>query len=86
VSQSSCTSWRDRPDLVGEVDQGLAALLLLDLAGAGQQRVEVAVFVDQGRGGLDADARAPGHVVDAVAAQGLDVDHLVGVTPNFSTT
>ena len=29
-------------DLVGVVDQGLAALGLLDLAGAGQQRVEVA--------------------------------------------
>ena len=64
-------------DLVGEVDQGLAALVLLDLAGAGQQRLEVAVLVDQGRGGLDPDARGARHVVDGVAAQGLDVDHLV---------
>ena len=66
-----------QPDLVGEIDQGLAALVLLDLARAGQERVEIAVFVDQQGRGLDADARRAGHIVDAVAAQGLDVDHLV---------
>ena len=67
-----------QPDLVGEVDQGLAALVLLHLAGAGQQGVEVAILVDQQGGGLDADAGGAGHIVGAVAAQGLDVDHLVG--------
>jgi hypothetical protein len=66
-----------QPDLVGEGDQGLAALLLLHLAGPGQQGVEVAVLQDQRRSRLDADARRARHVVDAVAAQGLDVDHLV---------
>ena len=32
------------PRLFGEIDQGLAPLVLLDLAGAGQERVEIAVF------------------------------------------
>ena len=36
--------------------QHLAPLRLLDLAGARQQRVEIAVFLDQLRRGLDADA------------------------------
>ncbi len=67
-----------QPHLVGEIDQGLAALVLLDLAGARQEGVEVAVFVDQQGGGLDPDARRARHVVDAVAAQGLDVHHLLG--------
>ena len=45
------------------LDQRLAALWLLDLAGAQQQRLEVAIFDDQLRGGLDADPRHPRHVV-----------------------
>ena len=47
----------------GVLDQRLAALLLLDLAGARQQRFEVAVFDDELRRGLDADAGHAGHVV-----------------------
>ena len=53
------------------------------LAGAGEKRVEVAVFVDQGRGGLDADARRARHVVDAVATQRLDVDDLLRRHPEL---
>ncbi len=58
---------RDQPlgdarDL-GIVDQGLAALVLFDLAGARQQRFEVAIFADQLRRGLDADAGHARHVV-----------------------
>jgi hypothetical protein len=45
------------------LDQRLAALRLLDLAGARQQRLEVAIFDDQLRSGLDADPRHPRHVV-----------------------
>ncbi|TMJ30355.1 MAG: DNA polymerase I, partial [Alphaproteobacteria bacterium] len=43
--------------LLGEVDQRLTALLLLDLAGARQQRFEIAVLGDQLCGGLDPDPR-----------------------------
>ncbi len=45
------------------LDQRLAALRLLDLAGAQQQRLEVAIFDDQLRGGLDADPGHTRHVV-----------------------
>ena len=60
------------------VEQGLAALRLLDLAGAGEKRVEVAVLADELGGGLDADAGGAGDVVDGVAGQRLDVDDAVG--------
>ena len=60
--------------LLGIVDQGLAALVLLDLAGARQQRFKVAIFADQLCGGLDADARHARHVVAGIADQRLDLD------------
>ena len=63
--------------LVGELDQVLAPLVLLDLGGAFEQRVEVAIFPDQLGAGLDADAGDARHVVDAVAGKRLDLDHLV---------
>ena len=66
----------DEFDVLG-VGQRLAALRLLDLAGAREQRVEIAVFADQLRGGLDADARRAGHVVGRIAGERLDVDDLV---------
>ena len=72
------TSSRESARLVGELDQLLAALGLLDLAGARQQRVEVAVLVDQLGRRLDADARHARHVVDRIAGQRLHVDDLVG--------
>jgi hypothetical protein len=50
--------------LIGKLDEVFAALVLLDLRRAGQQRVEVAVFVDQKGGGFYADAGHAGHVVD----------------------
>ena len=62
--------------LVGVLDQRLAPLRLLDLGGAGQQRFKVAVFVDELRRGLDADARHARHVVDTVAGQCLHFDDL----------
>ena len=65
------------PDLVGKVDQGLAALRLLDLVGMLQKIVEIAIFVDQQGRSFDADPRRAGDVVDTVAGQGLHVDHLV---------
>ncbi len=72
-----------QPRLVGVLDQGLAPLLLLDLAGAGEQRFEIAVFADELGRGLDADARHPGHVVGGIADQRLDLDHLVGRDTEF---
>ena len=48
---------------LGIVDQRLPALVLLDLAGALEQRFQIAVFADQLRRGLDADARHARHVV-----------------------
>ena len=70
--------------LLGDADQPrvllqrLASLGLLDLARALQQRFEVAVFGDQLRGRLDADAGCARHVVGGVTGQRLHVDHLVG--------
>ena len=57
------------------VDQGLAALGLLDLLGARQQRLQIAVFLDQQGGGLDADAGRARHVVDRIAGQRLHIHH-----------
>ncbi len=56
----------------------LAPLGLLDLVGPLEQRVEVAVLVDQLGGGLDADARHARHIVGGIAGQRLHVDDLVG--------
>ncbi len=64
--------------LVGIVDDRLPAFLLLDLAGAGKQRVEVAELFEKLRGGLLADARHARHVVDGIAHHRLQVDHLFG--------
>ena len=55
-----------------------AALGLLDLAGARQQRLDIPIGVDQLGRGLDPDARHARHVVDRVAAERLHLDHLVG--------
>ena len=63
------------PDLFGMIDQGFAPLGLLDLLRALQQRFQIAEFVDQQGGGLDADPGRTGHIVDTVARQSLHIDH-----------
>ena len=63
--------------LIGELDQVLAALLLLDLGRSFEQRFEVAIFGDELGGCLDADAGDAWHIVHRVARQRLDVDDLV---------
>ena len=63
---------------LGILLQRLAPLGLLDLAGAVQQRLEVAVLVDELGRGLHADAGHARHVVGRIAGQRLDVDDLVG--------
>ncbi len=65
------------PRLVGEFDQRLAALRLLDLLGPGEQGFEIAIVLDQRRRGLDADAGDARHVVGGVADQRLDVGDLL---------
>ena len=64
-------------------DQRLAALLLLDLAGAREQRFQIAVFADQLRRGLDADAGHARYVVGGIADQRLHLDDLLGRHAEF---
>ena len=63
--------------LIGEGDEVLAALGLLDLRGPRQHLIQIAVGVDQLRRRLDADPRDARHVVGRVPGQRLDIDHLV---------
>ena len=65
-------------DLFGIVEQGFAPLGLLDLARAGQERIQIAVFLDQQGGGFQPDPRRARHVVDRISGQGLHIDHAVG--------
>ena len=76
---TSVTSFFDRRDEFDalRVGQRLAALGLLDLAGACEQRVEIAIFIDELRGGLDADAARARHIVGRIAGERLHVDDLV---------
>ena len=70
-------------DLVAFLDQGLAALGLLDLFGAVEKLFERAEFVDQKRGGLDADAGRAGDVVDAITGQCLHIDDAIRADAEF---
>ena len=72
-----------QPRLVGILDQAFAAFLLLDLAGAGEQGFQVAIFADELRRGLDADAGNARDVVGRIPDQRLDLDHLVGRNAEF---
>ena len=49
-----------QPRLVGESDETLSPLRLGDLGGAGEQRVEIAIFVDEQRRGLTPMPGTPG--------------------------
>ena len=60
------------------LDQGFAALGLLDLARPGQQAFDIAVSVDQFGRRLDADAAHARHIVGGIAGQRLHLHHLVG--------
>ena len=65
-----------QPRLVGEMNEVLAPLLLLDLRRPREQGFEIAELVDQERGGLNSDARHARHVVGRIADQRLHLDHL----------
>ena len=60
-------------DLRAVVDQGLAALGLLDLIGAVQKLLQRSVFLDQLRGGLDTDARRARHVIHRIPRERLHI-------------
>ena len=66
-----------QPGVVGVRLQHLAALLLLDLGGAGQKLVQRSVLGEKLRRRLGSDGRHARHVVGAVAHQRLQLDHLV---------
>ena len=63
------------------LDQRLAAFRLFYFGRAGEQCFEIAISVDQLGRGLDPDAGDTGNVVNAVAAQRLDVDHALRPDP-----
>jgi hypothetical protein len=65
-----------QPRLVGERDQILAPLVLLDLRGAREQRFEIAELVDEQRRGLHSDPWHARHVVRRIADQRLHLDDL----------
>ena len=71
------------PRLPGILDQRLAPLRLLDLAGALEQRFQIAIFDDQLGRGLDADPRHTRHIVGRIARQRLHLDHLFGRHAEF---
>ena len=60
------------------IGQDLAPLRLLDLARAGKELVEVAIFIDELGGGFQADAAGPRHIVGRIAGQRLHVDDFFG--------
>ena len=70
------TSVLRQPRLVGEADEILAPLVLLDLGGACEERFQVAEFVDEEGRGLHPDARHAGNVVRGIADQRLHLNHL----------
>ena len=70
-------------DLFAHVDEGLAALGLLDFFGAVEKGFEIAEFVDQERGGLDADPGRAGHVIDRIPGERLHIHHAVGEDTEF---
>ena len=67
-----------QPRLLGILDQRLASLGLLDLAGPGQEGFEVAILGDELGRRLHPDAGHARHIVDRIADQGLHVDDLLG--------
>ncbi len=56
--------------------EDFAAFWLFDLAGASQQRIEIAIFIDELCRGLDADAARARHIIGRITGERLDVDHL----------
>ena len=71
------------PGLVSELDKVFSPLVLFDLASARQQRIQIAIFVNQKSSRLDADAWNPWHVIHAVTSKGLHINDFVGLDTKF---
>ncbi len=69
--------------LLSELDEVLAALLLLDGVGLCQKAIQIAKLVDEQSGGFEADARDAGHVINAIASERLHFDDLFRANAKF---
>ncbi len=69
--------------ILGMIDQRLPALRLLDLGRMQQHGFEIAIRADQLGRGLRPDAGHARHIVDAVADQRLNLDHLLRTDAEF---
>ena len=56
---------------------------MLDFTGPRQQRVEVAIVVNELRCGLDANAGDTGHIVGRITGKGLNINHFVRADAKF---
>ena len=72
-----------QPRLFGVVDQSWRRFGCLISLACCQQVFEIAIGDDELGGGLGTDPRHAGHIVDAVADQRLDFDHLIGADTEF---
>ncbi len=55
--------------LLGKLDQVFPSLVLFDLARAGKQGFQIAIFINKERGCFDADTRDAGNIVSTVACE-----------------
>ncbi len=69
--------------LVCEFNQVLPTFGLFDFFSTRQQRIHVAIFIDQQCGGLHTNTGNTRNIVGAVASKRLYVDHLVGADPEL---
>ena len=86
MSFFNVTSWREMRALSALAMMVLAPFLLLDLAGAGKQRVEIAELFQQLRRRLRSDAGHARHVVDESPVIACRSIIFSGGTPHFSIT
>ena len=70
-------------DQLGIAHQRLAAFGLRNFPRPRQQRFQIAEFLDQQGGGLDANARRARHVINRIPGQRLHIDHAVRGYPEF---
>ena len=69
---------RDADEFDGfRIGQRLAPLRLLDFGRAREQRIKIAIVIDELRRRLDADAACAGHIIGRIARERLHIDDLV---------
>ena len=77
TSETSCFEVLIKATLSGSVRISRRFGCLIS-PGAGEQRVEIAIFIDELRGGLEADAARARNIVRRIAGERLHVDDLLG--------